>query len=162
MLSKKMVARLFVIGFVLIFLTSAVVFFSINQSYQLSLEARFYYFLGEYPKALDLSKDALKIDKYNKMAFTIEAQSRISLEFIAYIMEANNYLMMIDDLSKEQSSREIQLKVKMISEIMIEKYFKLKMNYFLIDEELKNKATKSYLKFLELYSDIVGREQFKK
>jgi hypothetical protein len=50
----------------------------------------------------------------------------------------------------------------MISEIMIEKYFKLKMNYFLIDEELKNKATKSYLKFLELYSDIVGREQFKK
>lgn len=155
MLSKKMVARLFIISFAIIFLVGTWIFFSINQSYQLSVEAKIEYFLGDYEKALKISQEALNIDMYNKMAMTIEAQSKISLEFIDYIKESNDYFKEIDELSQKNSSKSIQLRVKMICEIMIEKYFKLKMNHFLVSDELKDKTTKSYLKFLELYNDII-------
>ena len=157
MLSKKMIARLFVLSFVLIVLTSTALFFSLSQSYQESIQARFYYAMGDFQEALHLSEEALKKDMYNKMAFTMKAQSKVSLEFIEYIDEAEAYLSEIESLARDDVTKSTQIRVKMICEIMIEKYYKLNNNNFLIDDNLKSGAKILYLKFLELYNDIVNR-----
>lgn len=125
-----------------------------SPSYQKSLEAKFYYALGDYYEANILAKEAYEIDKYNKMAFTVLSQSNIALKYDKYIQEARKYLSEISILSnKEKFEKTDKVKVKMMCEIVIEDYKSLNPSK-LTQESLKNEAKELFLKFNEIYEQL--------
>ncbi len=129
-------------------------FFGFNDSYKYSLEARMKYFTGDYEAARELAKKAFEIDPYNKMAFSILAQSKISAQMADYVKEADRYLKKIDALTnKANFSPRDKLKIKMITEIMIEKFNKLTPTV-LTDKELYAECIKRYKKFKTIHDKL--------
>jgi tetratricopeptide (TPR) repeat protein len=129
-------------------------FFGLNDSYKYSLEARMKYFMGDYAAARELAKKAFDIDPYNKMAFSILAQSKISAQMADYIKEADRYLQKIDALTnKPDFSHRDKLKIKMITEIMMEKFNKLTPTV-LTDKELYAGCIKRYEKFKTIHDKL--------
>lgn len=53
-----------------------------NPSYQKSLEARFYYTIGDYNKAYNLAKEAFEQDLYNRMASAVMIQPQTALKTV--------------------------------------------------------------------------------
>jgi len=131
-------------------------YFVFNSSYQDSFEARFYYFIGNYEKAYMLSKRAYEKDSYNKMAFTVFTQSKIALNYEEYIKEGNRYLEKIEKISSSKKYSEAdKIRVKMMCEIMIDRYKKLSPTK-LTDKELLENSKKIYMKFKKLYDELYG------
>ncbi len=129
-------------------------FFGFNDSYKYSMEARVKYFMGDYEEARALAKKAFDIDPYNKMAFSILAQSKISAQMAEYVKEADNYLQKIDALTnKENFTRRDKLKIKMMTEIMIEKFNKLNPTV-LTDKELYAECIKRYEQFKTIHEKL--------
>ncbi|HIP31102.1 MAG TPA: hypothetical protein EYG83_09910, partial [Sulfurospirillum arcachonense] len=91
-----MLSKIKLIIFTVMLLGGSVYFFSSNSSYQNSIQARIYYFLGNYGSAYDLAKKAYEQDSYNKMANTVMTQSKIAKEYEAYIQQGNEYFVRID------------------------------------------------------------------
>lgn len=119
-------------------------FFVFNPSYEKSLEAKYFYTMGEYKKAYKLSSEALTLDKYNKMATTIASQSKRSLLFVEFIEEAKSYMQEIERIaSGDGISSSDRAKMKMMSEIVLDRYKKLSpsalTNRDLIEEALHYK-----------------------
>ncbi len=151
MLSNRTVSRVIMSTVSLAIMGFMGIYFLISPSYQNALSAKFYYTMGDFEQAFILSKEALKEDEYNKLAFTILAQSKISLKFIDYINEGSQYLAQVSAIaSQNEITKPDKIRVKMICEIMIEKYQKLTSG-ILTDKELIAKAKEIYEKFLELY-----------
>ena len=67
-------------------LVLVIAFFALNDSYKYSFEARVKYMIGDYKEAIDLAQKAFEIDPYNKMSFSILAQSKISIKFLDYVL----------------------------------------------------------------------------
>ncbi len=131
---------LFIVGMLLFF-------FGFSDSYKYSMEARMKYFLGEYQEARVLAKKAFDIDPYNKMAFSILAQSKISASLVDYVKDSDQYLQKIETLSaKENFSDTDKIKIKMMTEVMIEKFHKLNPTV-MTDKELYAECIKRYKKF---------------
>jgi tetratricopeptide (TPR) repeat protein len=86
---------------VLIFLV--ILFFGFSDSYKYSLEAKVKYAMGNYEEAMELAKKAFDLDPYNKMSFYILAQSKISIKFLDYIKDGQDYLSQIDFISKKSN-----------------------------------------------------------
>jgi tetratricopeptide (TPR) repeat protein len=141
-----------VLFFILAF--SVFLYYFLDESYRLSLEAKAYYEFGKYKKAKELAKKAYKDDQYNRMAFTILTQSKIAEVWQNYIKESNQYLFDIDSISnKDIITKADKIKIKMILEVIIGEFNNLPKSK-LLDEELKQKAKQNYTKAVKLYNGI--------
>lgn len=154
MLSNKTVSRLIMSGVSLFIMGFMVIYFILSSSYQDALTAKFYYFMGDFKEASNFAEKALEQDRYNKLASTILSQSKTSLKFLEYSNEANKYLIEIGVIARgDEITKADRIRVKMICEIMIERYKKLSSNVF-TDKELAANTKESYEKFLELYEEV--------
>jgi len=129
-------------------------YFFLNPSYEKSLKAKYYYEMGEYEKALVLSKEAFSMDVYNRMASTITAQSITALKYVAYIEDGKRYMKTINEIaSHETISDADKAKIRLICEIMTSAYVKLAPSV-ITDDELVEQAAKYYDGFEKLLEKV--------
>jgi len=148
---KKIFLFLFIIGL------SFFLYYAFNKSYRIALEAKIYYELKDYSKAEELAQESYKLDKYNRLAFTILTQSKIAKIWKIYIKESNEYLMEINSIAnKDIITNADKIKIKMMLEIIIGEYKNLPKSK-LLNEELKEKAKNNYIKAVKLYNGIFKR-----
>ncbi len=147
---KKILYSLF---FILI-IGAIFLYFYTNESYRKSIEAKYYYIKGDYKKAYILSKEAFDIDPYNKMAFTIMTQSKISVKFQEYIEDGKKFLKKIEKISnQEKVTNADKIRIKMMCETMIER-FKSLTPTALTDKKLKKEAFNIYSKFKKIHEEL--------
>jgi len=148
MFKKLFTAILIVVIFIGVF------FILFSDSYKLSLEARVKYAMGEYKEAQELAREAFELDPYNKMAFSILAQSKISVKLIDYINDSKKYLKKIEELSaKGNFSNADKIKIKFYCEIQLERYKKLAPTV-MTDRKLYEECTKLYKKFKKIHEEL--------
>jgi len=136
------------------FILAMAVYFILNPSYQKSLEAKFYYEIGNYKEAYKLANEAFSLDVYNRMASTIMVQSQTSMKYEAYIKQAQEYLAQINEIvAKGSLSDADRAKIRLMSQIMVESYKKLAPSV-VTDEELVNKARNYYQNFEQLLEKV--------
>lgn len=146
--------KFFMTLFVLSLLFGGYLYFSKSSSYQKSLQAKVYYSMGNYNEAYKLSKIAYEEDRYNKMAFSIFTQSKISKAYVDYVKEGNGYLQKITTISaKSQMSAADRERIKMMCEVMTEKYQFISPTR-LTKPKLLQEADKIYEKFKTLYKEL--------
>ena len=120
----------------------------------LSLEARYYYEIGDYKKAYELAKRAYILNPYNRMAFTIKTQSKIALSWQNFIDDFDKFFDKIQEIAnKENITKKDKLRIKIMLEILISEYKTLKPS-LLIPEKLKKEAKEKYQKARELYERL--------
>lgn len=118
------------------------------------MKAKMEYFLGNYEQAYQMSKEAYALDQYNRMAFTVLTQSKIAFKYLKYVEDAQAYLQQIDGLSSKQNfSKSDKIKIKMICEVMIERYKRLNPTV-LTNKKLHDDTTKEYQKFQQIYEEL--------
>ena len=140
--------------FIAIFIIASFgLFFYSDNSYKLSLEAKFYYESKEYEKALNLSQKALDLDAYNKMAATTLNQSKAAMKFSSYIKNGKEYLERIKKMSQNGVSKADNERIKMMCDAMIEDFESLR-NSALLDDELKSEALKMKEAFAKLKNEL--------
>jgi tetratricopeptide (TPR) repeat protein len=129
-------------------------YYFLSDSYRYSLEAKAYYEMGEYERAYKIAQKAYDIDKYNRMAFTIVTQSKISMIWDKFIKDSEDYFKKIDEISnKETITKADKIKIKMMLEIIMGEYKNLPHSK-LINKDLEKKAQEQYKKAEELYNGI--------
>lgn len=129
-------------------------YFAFNPSYQLSLESKFYYSIGNYEKAYTLSSEAYEMEPYNRMARSVMVQSKYALRYVQYNEESIEYLDKIRMYAQQKKiSRADQMRIKMMCEIMIDKHEKMQPT-ILIDEDLVDEAKINYDKFKKLHENL--------
>jgi tetratricopeptide (TPR) repeat protein len=102
------------------------IYFMMNPSYQKSLQAKYYYEIGEYEEALSLANESFSMDLYNRMSSTIKAQSIISLKYVKYIKESEKYFKEINKIAiHDVISDAHKAKIRLMCEIMVNSYVKL-------------------------------------
>jgi len=130
------------------------IYFLVNPSYQKSIEAKYYYEIGDYKEAYSLANEAFSMDVYNRMASTIMAQSKTSLKYVAYINEAKKYLAQIRDLAThEVLSDADRARIKLMSEIVVGSYTKLAPS-IITNENLVLEAAKYHNDFEKLLEKV--------
>ena len=131
-------------------------YFLVNPSYQKSIQAKYYYEMGEYNEAYALANEAFSLDVYNRMASTVMAQSKNSLRYVKYIDMAKEYMLKINEIAKHESITDAdKAKIKIMSEIVIDSYIKLAPSV-ITDTELVKEAA-SYNKNFEQLLEKVNR-----
>lgn len=149
-----MLSKIKLILFAVILLGGSVYYFATSSSYQNSIQARVYYFLGNYQDAYELAKKALDENSYNKMANTVMTQSKIAKEFEAYIKQGNDFLKRIDKMSSKKDFTEAdRARIKIMCEIMIESYKNLAPST-LTKLSLIQNSKKMQEKFIKLYEEL--------
>jgi len=129
-------------------------YFAFNPSYQLSLEAKIHYSISDYDKAYDLSSEAYEIEPYNRMARSVMVQSQYALRYVRYNEESKAYLETIRSYAnQEKISKQEQMRIKMMCEIMIDKHNKMQPT-ILIDKDLVKEARENYKKFKKLHANL--------
>ena len=83
----------------LFFVISMFLYFILNTSYHNSIQAKYYYVLGDYENAYNYADLAYKQERYNLMAYTVREQSVRALELIKYINQAKAYYEKINSIS---------------------------------------------------------------
>lgn len=145
-LNGAIVTMLFTIGY-----------FYFNPSYERSLEAKFYYTLGDYKQAQELATQAFDMNPYNRMASTVMTQSQTAMKFVNYIQESKKYM---DEIAKIASSDGVsdaqRVKVKIMCEIMIASYVKIAPTV-LTDKDLVKEAQEYRDKFQKLHDEIISK-----
>ncbi len=131
-------------------------YFLVNPSYQKSIQAKYYFEMGEYKEAYTLANEAFSLDVYNRMASTVMAQSKTSLRYVKYIDMAKEYMVKINEIAKHESITDAdKAKIKIMSEIVIDSYIKLAPSV-ITDTELVQEAA-SYNKNFEQLLEKVNR-----
>jgi len=129
-------------------------FFLANPSYKISIEAKYHYELGEYKEAYKLAQEAFSLDLYNRMASTVMAQSKISLQYVSYMEMANKYMKSINEIATHDVISEAdKAKIRTICEIMIGSYTKLAPSV-ITDKELVAKVASYNKKFESLLEKV--------
>jgi tetratricopeptide (TPR) repeat protein len=123
-------------------------YFALSSSYQKSASAKVYYYLSEYDNAYRVAKEAYELDIYNRMAFSIMTQSELALRYLSFIDEANKYYTDINSMINSQSfiDKGDKYKIKMMTDIIIDKFQRLKPTR-ITDDELVKEAEKIYKEF---------------
>ncbi|MBA1437909.1 MAG: hypothetical protein FAF05_02785 [Epsilonproteobacteria bacterium] len=130
------------------------IFFLTNPSYQKSLEAKYYYEMGDFDRSYALAKEAFSQDLYNRMAATIMAQSLTSMKYQKYIDQAKEYLIQIKDIATNKQVDDAQrAKIKVMSQIMTNRYIKLAPSV-VTDADLVEKAAKYHAKFEKILETV--------
>jgi len=130
------------------------IYFLVNPSYERSIEAKYYYEIGEYEEAYDLASEAFSMDVYNRMAATIMAQSKTSLKYVAYINEAKSYFAQINEIAEQKDISDAdRARMKIMSEIMVNSYVKLAPS-IITDEDLVKEAKKYHDDFKKLLEKV--------
>lgn len=149
-MSNKIVFPLTAIGIIFIMW----LYFLINPSYQKSIQAKYYYEMGEYKEALVLAKEAFSIDVYNRMSSTIMAQSLTALKYVDYINMGKKYMLNINEIATHESvSDGDRAKIRIICEIMVDSYVKLAPSV-ITDTELVQSAAEYNSKFEKLLEKV--------
>ncbi|QFR50485.1 hypothetical protein FJR48_12110 (plasmid) [Sulfurimonas lithotrophica] len=129
-------------------------YFYFNPSYQKSLQAKYYYEMGDYDEAYADAKEAFELDLYNRMAATIMAQSKTSLKYVNYIKDAKEYMKQIDEIvSKDDIKEADKAKIRLICEIMNSAYVKLAPSV-ITDKELVENAAYYHAGFEQLLEKV--------
>jgi len=140
--------------FALSAILAMVVYFLLNPSYEKSLEAKYYYEIGDYKKAYERANEAFSLDVYNRMASTIMAQSKIAMKYKKYINEAKQYLEEINEIVNQESISDAdRAKIKLMSEIMVNSYKKLAPSV-VTDQALVQEAQEYYKSFEKLLEKV--------
>jgi len=141
-------------AFILLVIMGA--YFLVNPSYQKSIEAKYYFEVGDYKEAYTLANEAFSMDVYNRMASTIMAQSKTSLLYVAYIDQAKEYMTQINDMATHDIISDAdKAKIRLMSQIMVDSFVKLAPS-IITDEELVETAA-SYHKSFEQLLEKVNR-----
>jgi tetratricopeptide (TPR) repeat protein len=129
----------------------------LNDSYRLSLEARYYFEKGDYQTAYKKAKEAYLLDPYNRMAFTVYTQSDIAKQWVGFLNDAEKYFKKIENIANKPvlTDKERQ-RVKIMLEILLDEYKNLKPS-LLISDKLKKKAEKQYEKAKEIYEKVFAK-----
>jgi tetratricopeptide (TPR) repeat protein len=137
-----------------LFIAIMAIYFLVNPSYEKSIEAKYYYEIGDYDEAYKLANEAFSIDVYNRMAATIMAQSKTSLKYKKYIDQAKQYMQEINKIAeKETISDADRARIKLMSEIMVDSYKKLAPSV-ITNTELVREAAKYYSDFEKLLEKV--------
>ncbi|MCD8212724.1 MAG: hypothetical protein LUC34_01495 [Campylobacter sp.] len=148
-----MKAKLLAVFLPILIIIASWLFFETDGSYQLSFKAKFYYEIGNFDRSFELSKKALELDSYNKMASTLVNQSKIALKFSAYVKDGENFLEKIKKISQKEVTNADKERIKLMCEIMINGYEQLK-NSPLIAKSLKNEAQNMRENFIKLKNEL--------
>lgn len=127
-------------------------YFLFNPSYQKSIQAKYYYEIGEYHEAYTLANEAFSLDVYNRMASTVMAQSKNSLRYVKYIEMAKEYMFKINEIAKHDSITDAdKAKIRLMSEIVIDSYVKLAPSVITDTDLVKDAAShnKNFEQLLE-------------
>jgi len=136
---------------------AGVISIAMSPSYEKSLEAKYFYYVGDYTKAKKVATEAFQLDKYNRMASTIMTQSQVALKFTKYIHDAEKYMKIINKISTQESiSKADKARVKLICEIMIDSYVKIPST-IVIDSSLMDEAKHYHTTFEKLYEEITPK-----
>ena len=137
-----------------LFLVVMGIYFLLNPSYEKSIEAQYYYEMGDYEEAYKLANEAFSLDVYNRMASTIMAQSKTSMKYKKYINQAKQYMAEINKIAqKEIISDADRAKIKLMSEIMVDSYKKLAPSV-ITENKLVLEAAKYYNDFEKLLEKV--------
>jgi len=135
-------------------MVSMVLYFMFNPSYERSLEAKFYFTMGDYPKAQTLATEAFEMNAYNRMAATVMTQSQVAMKFVNYNKQAKAYMKRISTLAKEAVISDAdRAKIRTMCRIMIDEYVKISPSV-VIDEALVEESKHYYEKFVALYEKV--------
>ncbi len=135
-------------------IASMVLYFMLNPSYERSLEARFYFAMGDYNKAQTLATEAFELNSYNRMAATIMTQSQVAMKFVNYNKQAKAYMQRISKLAKGDAvSESDRAKIRTMCIIMIDEYVKISPSV-IIDTTLVETSKHYYEKFVALYEKV--------
>ena len=131
-----------------------VIYFLSHPSYEKSLEAKYYYEMGDYNKAYKSANEAFSMDLYNRMAATVMAQSKTALKYVKYIDEAKKYMLDINEIANKTTITDAdRAKIKMMSEIVVDSYTKLAPSV-MTDKSLVNEAKKYHDNFEKLLEKV--------
>ena len=131
-----------------------IIYFLSHPSYEKSLEAKYYYEMGEYNKAYKSANEAFSMDLYNRMASTVMAQSKTALKYKKYIDEAKKYMLDINEIANRTTITDAdRAKIKMMSEIVVDSYAKLAPSV-ITDKSLVNEARKYHDNFEKLLEKV--------
>ncbi len=138
----------------LFFIISMFLYFILNTSYHNSIQAKYYYVLGDYENAYTYADLAYKQERYNLMAYTVREQSARALKLVKYIDQAKDYYEKINALSV-LSSITIADRTRMIiyAKIVVEKYDDLTWT-ILTDKELIKEAKQLRDEFDKLLQEL--------
>ncbi len=129
----------------------------LNDSYRLSVEARYYYESGKYDEAYEKAKKAYILDPYNRMAFTVYTQSQIAKKWVSFLKDAQKYFEKIEAIAnKENLTDKERLKVKIMLEIILDEYKNL-THSMLVNEDLKQKVEIQYKKAKSIYEKVFAK-----
>lgn len=138
----------------LIIMVIMVVFFAMNPSYEKSLQAKYYYEIGDYKEAMHLAKEAFSLDVYNRMSSTIMAQSTTALKYVSYNEDAKKYMAEINSIAtNEYISDANKAKIRLMCQIMVDSYIKLAPSV-VTDTQLVKESGKYYLQFEKLLEKV--------
>lgn len=140
----------------LFFIIAMFLYFILNSSYHKSIQAKYYYVMGDYHNAYKYADEAYKQESYNLMAYTIKQQSSISIDILKYTNQAEKYFQKIDELSS-QSFLSITDKRRMLvyARIVVEGYDELVWTA-LTDKDLIKKAGKLRDEFDKLLQELLN------
>ncbi len=122
----------------------------VNPSYQKSIQAKYYFELGEYNEAYALANEAFSLDVYNRMASTIMAQSKTSLKYVEFIEMAEEYRKKINEIAKHEIITDAdRAKIRSMSRIVMDSYKKLAPSV-ITDTDLVEAAANHHKNFEQL------------
>jgi len=147
-------AKIMIAIFAMVMLSVMSLYFYTHPSYQKSVQAKYYYEVGDYKEAYFLAKEAFGLDLYNRMAATIMAQSTNSLRYVQYIDEGKKYIKDIGEIATHEKILDAdKAKIRLMCEIMLDSYVKLAPSV-ITDKELVREAAKYYSKFEKLLEKV--------
>jgi hypothetical protein len=130
------------------------VYFLVTPSYQKSIQAKYYFEIGDYKQALVLAKESFSMDVYNRMSSTIMAQSITALKYVEYIEDGKKYMLVINEIAKHDVLSDAdKSKIKIICEIMVDSYVKLAPSV-ITDKELVTQAAEYHDNFEKLLEKV--------
>ena len=146
----------------LVFLAVMVLYFAFNPSYERSLQAKFYYAIGEYDTAYNYAKEAFDADPYNRMATTVMTHSQTALTFVGYIEQAKKYSAEIAQIADAETITDAdKAKMKLMCEVMMESFVKISPikrdgRSIVLDKALLDEAKYYHQQFVELHEKLTS------
>jgi hypothetical protein len=134
-----------------------ILYLVLSPSYQKSIKAKYYYLIGDYETAYIISTQSYKLNRYNKMAFSIRQQSLIHMKYIDFLKNSlDRYTQIRRIVNKDKITRGDKLKIKIICEIVFDEFKQLN-HTILTRKDLIKRAEEQNNNYKELYEDVKNK-----